>query len=257
MSSKLEKLLTILINNRIIVLIVLGAIILVSFGAGYMYQLKIDQEKEASILFDDAWRKLYTVVNDLQSQPNQRYSPGHANIPSVKKLYNEVLVDLDVLVSEYTSTISAAKSAILIKTVITLSNLNILLDDQTLITTFKANDYLDIVRKKHSNFWGAIISMIDGIEAEKTIDFSAALKHYENALKLDKKKYLRDYIIISIARSHDVLNNTDKAIEYYKKIEIEYPESVWLSFAMGKAYLLSQSKSNATEVTNSEISVQA
>ena len=140
MSSKLEKLLTILINNRIIVLIVLGAIILVSFGAGYMYQLKIDQEKEASILFDDAWRKLYTVVNDLQSQPNQRYSPGHANIPSVKKLYNEVLVDLDVLVSEYTSTISAAKSAILIKTVITLSNLNILLDYQILITTFREND---------------------------------------------------------------------------------------------------------------------
>ena len=251
MSSKLENFLTVLIKNRIIVLLVMGGIALLSFGAGYMYQLKLDQEKEASILFDDAWQKLFTVVNDIQSQPNQMYAPGHPNIPQVTLLYNEVLVDLDMLVSEYAGTVSGAKSAILVETVKTLTGLNVLLADQTLITTFAAVDYLDIVRKKHPNFWGAILSVMNGIEAERQIDFASALIHYEKALELDKKNFLGDYIIISIARNYDVLNNTDKAIEYYSRIETEYPESVWLSFAMGKAHLLSQAKkSNIIEKTN-------
>ena len=251
MSSKLENFLTVLIKNRIIVLMVMGGIALLSFGVGYMYQLKLDQEKEASILFDDTWQKLFTVVNDLQSQPNQMYAQGHPNIPQVTLLYNEVLVDLDILVSEYAGTISGAKAAILVETVKTLSGLNILLADQTLITTFVTADYLDVVRKKHPNFWGAILAMMNGIEAERQMDFAAALINYEKALELDNKNFLGDYIIISIARNYDVLNNTGKAIEYYSKIETEYSESVWLSFAMGKAHLLSQAnKSNIIKEAN-------
>ena len=251
MSSKLENFLTVLIKNRIIVLLVMGGIILLSFGAGYMYQLKLDQEKEASVLFDDAWQKFFTVVNDLQAQPNQMYASGHPNVPQVIVLYNEVLVDLDILVSEYAGTISGAKSAILVEMVKTLPGLNVLLTDQTLITAFATEDYLDVVRKKHPNFWGAILEIMNGIEAERQIDFVSALTHYEKALELDKKKFLSDYIIISIARNYDVLNNTDKAIEYYSKIETEYPESVWLSLAMGKAHLLSQAnKSNIIKETN-------
>lgn len=251
MSLKLEKFLTVLIKNRIIVLLVMGGIVLLSFGTGYIYQLKLDQEKEASILFDDTWQKLYTVANDLQLQTNQTYTPGHPNIPQVTFLYNEVLVDLDVLVSEYPGTIGGARAAILVKMVQELYGLNILLVDQTLITTFATDNYLDTVKEKHPDFWGAILAMMDGIEAEKKIDFVSALTHYEKALKLDKKNFLGDYIIISMARNYDVLNNTDKAIEYYSKIEIEYPESVWLSFAMGKAHLLSQAnKSNIIKETN-------
>ena len=251
MSSKLENFLTVLIKNRIIVLLVMGGIALLSFGIGYMYQLKLDQEKEASILFDDTWQKLFTVANDLQQQPNQTYAPGHVNIPQVTVLYNEVLVDLDVLVSEYAGTIGGAKAAILVKTVKELYGLNILLADQTLITTFSTADYLDTVKEKHPDFWGAILAMMDGIDAEKTMNFASALTYYEKALELDKKNFLGDYIIFSIARNHDVLNNKDKAIEYYKKIETDYPESVWLSSAMAKAYLLSQANSsNIIKETN-------
>jgi len=251
MSSKLENFLTVLIKNRIIVLIVMGGIIVLSFGIGYMYQLKLDQDKEASVLFDDTWQKLYTVANDLQAQPNQTYALGHQNIPQVTVLYNEVLVDLDVLVSEYAGTISGARAAILVEIVKTLSGLNILLADQTLITTFTADDYLDTIREKHPNFWGAVLTMMKGIEAERRMDFASALTHYEKALELDKKNFLGDYIIISMAKNYDVLNNTDKAIEYYKKIETEYPESVWLSLAMAKAHLLSQAnKSNIIKETN-------
>ena len=245
MSSKLENFLTVLIKNRIIVLLVMGGIALLSFGIGYMYQLKIDQEKEASVLFDDTWQKLYMVANDLQQQPNQTYAPGHVNIPQVTVLYNEVLVDLDILVSEYAGTIGGAKAAILVKTVRELAGLNILLTDKTLITTFATADYLDTVKEKHPDFWGAVLAMMDGIDAEKILDFASALKYYEKALELDKKNFLGDYIILSIARNYDVLNNTEKAIEYYNKIETDYPESVWLSTAMAKAYLLSQAnKSN-------------
>ena len=251
MSSKLENLLTILIKNRIIVLLVMGGIVLLSFGAGYMYQLKLDQEKEASILFDDAWQKLYMVANDLQQQPNQTYAPGHVNVPQVTVLYGEVLVDLDILVSEYAETVSGAKAAILVKTVRELAGLNILLTDQTLITTFATPDYLDIVKEKHPDFWGAILAMMDGIDAEKIFDFAAALTYYEKALKLDKKNFLGDYIILSMARNYDVLNNTEKAIEYYNKIETDYPESVWLSTAMAKVHLLSQANSsNIIKETN-------
>lgn len=248
MDSKVEKFFTVLIKNRMIVLTALGVIVVLSIFSGVLYQSKIDNEREANILFDDTWQKLYTVINDVQAQPNKMYSPDHQNIPQVKKLYEEAILDIDVLISEYEDTIAGARSALLVQIILSMSNLNVLLDDQTIVTSFSEEGYLDSIKDKHSNFWGTAIAMTEGMKAEQTFDFAKALQYYEEALALDKKNYLKDYIIIAIARNQEILGNKDKSIEYYQKIEKEYPQSVWLSFAMGKAYLLSQSDVQPTQV---------
>lgn len=238
---RLEHILDVLVQKRKIVIVALGVVLLISLGAGYLYQTKLDKEKEASILFDDAWQKVYAVVSDMRSQPNQTYTAGHPNIPQVKKLYEEALNDVDLLTLDYRDTVAGARAALLVQSILPLSNLNILLDNQELIINLSSEEYLDPIKKKHPEFWGATIAIAEGVVAESEFDFATAIVYYEEALNLDKKEYLRDYILIALARNYEMLDNKEKAIEYYQKVETGYPDSVWLSFAMGKQYLLSQS----------------
>ncbi len=233
-----ESFLDVLIKKRIIVLGVLGVILAGSFVGGYIYQSNIDKNKEASIIFDDTWQKLYAILGDIQSQPNQMYAPNHPNIPQVTSLYQESLSDLETLIFEYSGTTAGVRAALLVQMVLPLSNLNVLLSDQTVLGILE--DGVESVKQKHPDFWGAMIAMNNGIIAEQTFDFASSLTSYKEALKLDKKNYLSDYIIIAIARNNEILGNKAEAIEYYQQIEDNYPESVWISFAMGKIYLLSQ-----------------
>lgn len=240
MSNRFEKIMNGLIKYRMIVLGVLGAIILLSIGAGFVYQNKIEQEKEASNIFDESWQKVYAVVNDMQQYPNGVYPPNHQNLPQAQQLYKEAITELDVLILDYPSTVAGARSALLLAVVGKQASLNQLLNNPDLSSTFSSEGYFDIVKKNHPNFWGAAISLAEGIQKEQVFDFANAINNYEEALILDKKKYIIDYILISIARNYEALNNKEKALEYYQQIEDDYPDSSWLSFAMGKIYLLSQ-----------------
>ena len=240
MSSKLERVMTVLIKNRIIVLGVLGGILLLSIGTGVLYQKKIDQEKEAGLIFDEAWQKVFAVVSDMQQQPNGTYALNHPNIPQAQALYKEGVMDINTLTLDYPNTIAGARAALLLAVIGKQAPLNTLLNDPDLTLAFATEDYFAIVKEKHPKFWGAAIAMTEGIQAEQTFDFAKAITFYQEALALDKANYITDYALVSIARNYETLNNKEKALEYYQQIEDDYPLSSWLSFAMGKVYLLSQ-----------------
>ncbi len=233
----IENILNVLIKKRAIVLGVLAVILAGSFFAGYTYQKNVDRKNEASVIFDDTWQKIYAILNDIQSQPDQIYTANSPSLPQARSLYLESLSDLELLIYEYSDTIAGARSALLVQTVLSLSNLNSILPDQTILLTLAAG--IEDVQQKHPEFWGAVIAMNNGIIAEQQFDFAKALNMYKEALNLDKKKYLHDYIIIAIARNNEVLGNVDEAINYYQQIEDDYPDSVWLPFAIGKKYILS------------------
>ncbi|MGL5956916.1 MAG: hypothetical protein ACRC0X_10040 [Brevinema sp.] len=240
METKVESFLNSLIKKRVLVLAVLGGVLVLSFLIGYIYQSNTTKEREAAILFDDTWQKIYAVINDIQAQPNQMYTIESPTLPQAKNLYQQALNDLDILTTDYAGTTAGVRAVLLIQTILPLSNLNAIVDDPTILLSLGDSDYLESIKNKHPGFWGATLAMVDGINAEQRFDFATALDFYQQAMDLDKKKFLRDYIIIAIARNNEVLGNKDQAIEYYQMIEWDYPESVWLSFAMGKAYLLSQ-----------------
>ncbi|MGL4676164.1 MAG: hypothetical protein ACRCWI_00665 [Brevinema sp.] len=246
--TKIERFLNLLIKKRIIVFAVLAGVLVLSFLAGYLHQTQVNKNREANILFDDTWQKIYAIVAELQARPNQIYETNNPTSLQIKNLYQQALNDLEILTTDYVGTTAGVRAALLIQTVLPLSNLNSLLDDQTILASLGDSDYLESIKREHPGFWGAVLAMVDGINAEQRFDFAAALDFYRQAMDLDKKKLLRDYIIIAIARNNEVLGNKEQAIEYYQMIELEYPDSVWLSFAMGKAYLLSQ-QSSSEELT--------
>lgn len=245
METKIESVLNWLIKRRLYVLMSVGLILATSFFVGYIYQNKQTKEREARVLFDDTWQMAYAILNDMQKQPNQQYTPQSPSFAQVTNLYQKILVDLEILTLEYKDTVSGVKAALLVQTLLPLTNLNSLLSDQTVIASLSGSEYLDEIKDKHPDFWGSVLAMNQGVVAEQKLDYATALEFYQEALSLDRKKILGDYITVAIARNNEVLGNTNQAIEYYQQLEDEYPDSVWLSFAMGKKYILSQNNSVA------------
>ncbi len=174
----------------------------------------------------------------MQNQPEQRYTPDLAVYPQVKALYQEAAADLETLVFDYPETVSGARAVLLIQTMSQLSNINLMLDDQTLIPSLV--NQIDAVKNKHPDFWGAVISLNEAVAAEQKLDFTTAYDYYHEAMELDKQNYIKDYLLTALGRNQETLNNKEQAVQYYQRVVDEYPESVWLSFAMGKIYILTR-----------------
>ncbi len=234
----IENALDYLLRRRIVVLGILAAVLLLSLVLGFMYNSRVESETRARLLFDDAWQKVFVVLNEMQNQPEQRYTPDLPVYPQVKLMYQEAAMDLEALVYDYSDTVAAARAVLLIQTMSQLSNINLMLDDPSLMPSLVSQ--IDTVKEKHPDFWGSVIALNEAVLAEQKLDFTTAYDYYHEALSLDKQKYIADYILVALGRNQETLNNKELALEYYQRAVDEYPESVWLSFAMGKLYTLSQ-----------------
>lgn len=242
MKFDLEQILNFLIQKRTIVLGVIGAILAIALLSGLLYQKKNDKSNEAAVMFDEAWQQVSIVMGDIQQQPNYTYLPGDQRGEQATALYRKGLANIDLLVTDYPETVSGARAAILYKSVIDIPYLNALIDDQDLLTRMKSSDYLSTLQKKHKNFWGVVIDVSEGVRKEQQGLHEDAIICYQKALKKDSKKYMSDYILIAIARNYEIRNNKTAAIEYYQKLINQYPNSIWINFAMAKVYTLSESE---------------
>lgn len=228
-----------LIKKRIIVLSVLGAVLAASLAAGYIYQSRKDKEDEAADLFDEAWQNIAAVVQDVQ-QPNHVHVPGDDHTVTVEKIYQRALETLDTLTLDYADTVAGARAALILIRISDEPTLKPLQGTNQLHYT--VDGYLDEVKKKHPDFWGSAIYIAEGISYEKKGQFAEAIGSYESALKTDKKNYLSDYVLISIARNKEILNDVEGAVDAYQEMLDRFPLSSWGNFAMGKVYLLTQSE---------------
>ncbi|MGL4388976.1 MAG: tetratricopeptide repeat protein [Brevinema sp.] len=244
MKFDLEQIMKYLINKRTIVLGIFGAIIVASLVTGFMYQKKMDKSAEAANMFDEAWQKIVFVGNQVQEKSNYTFLVNDPQRDQVKSLYKEGMETLDVLISDYSDTIAAARAAALYLSIIDIPYLNVLLDDQELLERMKTSNYLDRVQKKHRKFWGVLIELGQGTRKEQQGQHEEAIALFKSALQKDHEKYMNDYLLIAIARNYEIKNNYTEAITYYQKV-LGVKNSVWSNFASAKIYILGQVSSNS------------
>ncbi|MGL4561516.1 MAG: tetratricopeptide repeat protein [Brevinema sp.] len=239
MTFDLDQVMKYLIQKRLIVLGVFGAIIVASLGMGFLYQRKIDKSEEALVIFDEAWQKIGFVASKIQQNPNNPFPVTDPQTAQAKLLYTEGLESLDILISDYSETVAAARAASVYLSIIDVSNLNALVDDQELLNRMKSSDYLDRIQKKHKQFWDVLVALGEGTRKEQQGLHEEAIIFFQDALKKDNEKYMTDYILIAIARNYEIRNNNAEAIAYYQKV-LPFSDSVWNNFANAKIYLLSK-----------------
>ncbi|MGL4366856.1 MAG: tetratricopeptide repeat protein [Brevinemataceae bacterium] len=237
MNWTLENVLNTLLKKRIIVVGILSSILLVSIFAGVSYQRNVDRQEVAKALFDKSWQKIMYSIQLLQSSLQQKNMSSETQ---AKQLFQEGISDLDILIEDYPDTVSAARAALLVRTISSEPSFLSLLDEE-LVQRISAPEYTDIVARKHSSFWGAALDIIEGIGMERQSDMTSAIQLYQSALKKDKKKYMNDYIYILIARSYELIEKNQDALYYYKQLFNLYPDSPWASVAVAKIYLLNNS----------------
>ncbi|MGL5255022.1 MAG: tetratricopeptide repeat protein [Brevinema sp.] len=243
MSVDINSILDTLIKKRRIVMIVLGGLIVLASIVGYIYQNKQNRQKEAASIYDRTWENIYTVIAEAQN-PNS--TPDR--IQNVANLYIENISNLDTLIFDYPETISGARAALLVVRVAEEPALAPFLGSNTIESA--ATEALDKVKKYHPNFWSSAIAIAQAIRLEKTGQFAEANSFYEEALASDKKKFLSDFILISLARNKEIIQDSEGALKDYQSIVDNYPDSSWNNFALGKIFLLSQAGSSSAEATN-------
>lgn len=243
MSNKITAISDVIKTKRLILLSCLGIILLGSLGIGLSYQNKMDKEKESAIYFDEAWQQVITVVNDLSQQENKRYLPNDPKTKQVQQYFQQALETLDMLTLDFSRTTAGARAALLLVTIANQPELNAILADTNYLSLYTEEGYFDTLKKKHPKFWGAAIAMVEAVKAEQSGNFAQAITYYEEASKLDKQNYIQDYILISLARNYEILNDIENAKFYYQNLIDQFENSPWVNFAIAKVYLLSNIKS--------------
>jgi len=238
MRNQVDNIGNIINNKRYIFLGILGVILIGALGISLYYQNSLDKEKEGSIFFDDAWQQVMTVANEVQQKVSIGYVYNVERDNQVKDLYKRSVDTLDMLTLDFSRTSSGAKSALLLVILSTQPEFKKILDDTNYMAVYNDDTYFNFIKKKHPKFWGAAISILEAIKAEQKGDFAKAITLYEISLKYDKKKYLHDYILISLGRNYDILNDIKNAMYYYNELLDKYPQSSWKNFAIGRVFLL-------------------
>ncbi|MGL5721210.1 MAG: tetratricopeptide repeat protein [Brevinema sp.] len=233
MSVDINSILDTLIKKRRIVMIVLIAFVVVAAGVGYVYQNKENRQKEAASLYDRTWESVYTVIAEAQ---NPDTTPER--MQSAASLYMENVSNLDTLVFDYPETVSGARAALLVVRIAEEPALVSFLGTNKIEAA--AENALETVKKNHPDFWGSAVAIAEAIRYEKTGRFAEANTSYEEALASDKKKFLSDFILVSLARNKEILQDREGALKDYQSVVDDYPDSSWNNFVLGKIYLLSQ-----------------
>lgn len=233
MSTDVNSIIETLIKKRMIVLSVLGLIALSSLGAGYWIQTQQNREKEAANLYDRTWPNIYAVIGEMgnpESTAERRTTAAN--------LYKESIASLDTIILDYPKTVAAARAALLVVRIAEEPMLKQLLGTDAFEAAQPGG--LDLVKKAHPKFWSSVIHTAEAIRLEKQNQFAEANASYEAALASDKERFISDFLLVSIARNKEILNDVEGAVKDYQSLVDQYPSSPWNNFALGKIYLLSQ-----------------
>ncbi|MGL4394158.1 MAG: tetratricopeptide repeat protein [Brevinema sp.] len=239
MKLGLDQIMKFLMNKRTYVLAVLGGIVVLSLFAGIIYQRNMDKSAAAADIYDEAWQKVAFIAGEIQKQNNYTFLATDPTTAQIKTLFKEGMQSVDILITDYSGTISAARAAALYLSVIDVPYMMALLDDQELATRMRFSSYLDRVQKKHPKFWDALIDLAQGTRFEQKGQHDEAIELFKSALKKDNENYMNDYLLIAIARNYEIKNNSAEAVSYYQKV-LKIKDSVWANFASAKVYTLSK-----------------
>jgi len=99
------------------------------------------------------------------------------------------------------------------------------------------NYLLKFADKSASSFFAPFALLRAGLASEKLNDIDGALKIYERLEKEYKDSTIADEIYFDLGRVYQIKGNSVKAKEYYNKVIMEYPVSLFASEAKKRLIL--------------------
>lgn len=231
MNRFVDKTLSFLMVNRRLFLFILTIFLGLSALFGYLYQNSLNKQREALHMYNEAWRQMVVVVQIMQSSSN--ITPDFTE--KVQKIFEESESTLQLLVTDYAQTVSAAMAGLL------LLSLEVFLSGTPNILSYNklSGQNLAMIQKKHPKFWRLALSFVNGINAERQGNTAVAIEQYKNVVEHDKRHYIVDHAVIAVARNYEMIQKYPEAVEWYTRIKKDYAHSLWLPIAIAKIHLLS------------------